>query len=99
MNLHSLMKRRAFIQTAAAALTSAALPSLSHGGEFTGVIRKAIKYTNVAEPKLSIEDKFKLVKELGSLFFTKWTSATLRHSQQGVYYLCCARWRGPVSNG
>lgn len=59
------MKRRAFIQTTAAALTAAALPSLSRGGEFTGIIKKAIKYTDIDEPDLSIEDKFKLVKELG----------------------------------
>ncbi len=29
------------------------------------MIRKAIKYSNVAEPKLSIEDKFKLVRDIG----------------------------------
>jgi L-ribulose-5-phosphate 3-epimerase len=59
------MKRRAFIQTTAAALTAAALPSISRGGEFTGVIKKAIKYTDVNEPKLSVEDQFKLVKDIG----------------------------------
>ena len=59
------MKRRAFIRTTAAALSAAALPASSRGGEFTGVIKKAIKYHNVAEPKLSILDRFKLVKDLG----------------------------------
>ncbi len=59
------MNRRAFLQSTAALTAAAALPDVSRAGEFTGVIRKAIKYSNVAEPKLSIEDKFKLVKDIG----------------------------------
>jgi hexulose-6-phosphate isomerase len=59
------MKRRTFVQTTLAAAAAATLPSISRGGEFTGVIKKAMKFPNVAEPKLSIEDKFKLLKDLG----------------------------------
>lgn len=59
------MKRRDFIQSTAAITAAAALPEVSTAGEFTGVIKKAIKYSNVAEPKLSILDKFKLVKDIG----------------------------------
>ena len=57
--------RRTFLHTATAALGAAALPSVSTAGEFTGVIRKAIKFANVNEPELSIEEKFKLVKDVG----------------------------------
>jgi len=59
------MKRREFLQSAAALAAASVLPDLAGAGEFTGVIRKAIKYSNVAEPKLSIEDKFKLVRDIG----------------------------------
>ena len=59
------MKRREFLQSAAALTAASVLPDAASAGEFTGVIRKAIKYSNVAEPKLSIEDKFKLVKDIG----------------------------------
>jgi len=59
------MKRREFLQSAAALAAASVLPDVAGAGEFTGVIRKAIKYSNVAEPKLSIEDKFKLVRDIG----------------------------------
>ncbi|MFV1994538.1 MAG: sugar phosphate isomerase/epimerase family protein [Verrucomicrobiales bacterium] len=60
------MKRRRFIRTASAVLAAAALPpALSRGGEFTGTIKKAIKFPNIDEPTLSIVDKFKLLKDLG----------------------------------
>ncbi len=59
------MKRREFLQSAAALAAASVLPEVAGAGEFTGVIRKAIKYSNVAEPKLSIEDKFRLVKDIG----------------------------------
>ncbi|MBG87603.1 MAG: xylose isomerase [Verrucomicrobiales bacterium] len=59
------MKRRSFLKTVAAASAGAALPHTSQAGEFTGVIKKAVKFQNVVEPKLSIMDKFKLVKDLG----------------------------------
>lgn len=60
-----MQTRRTFLHTAATALGVAGLPSFSLAGEFTGVIKKAIKFPNVNEPKLSIEEKFKLVKDLG----------------------------------
>jgi L-ribulose-5-phosphate 3-epimerase len=59
------MKRREFLQSTAALAAASVLPEVAGAGEFTGVIRKAIKYSNVAEPKLSIEDKFRLVKDIG----------------------------------
>jgi hexulose-6-phosphate isomerase len=59
------MKRRSFIKTVAAASAVTALPSTSTAGEFTGVIKKAVKFQNVNEPKLSILDKFKLLQDLG----------------------------------
>ena len=60
------MKRRTFVKSlGAAAAAAAALPVPAPAGEFTGIIHKAIKYHNVAEPKLSIEDKFRLVKDIG----------------------------------
>jgi len=59
------MKRRDFLKSTAALTAAAALPTPAPAGGFTGIIKKAIKYSNVAEPKLSIEDKFKLVKDLG----------------------------------
>ncbi|MCB1090339.1 MAG: sugar phosphate isomerase/epimerase, partial [Verrucomicrobiae bacterium] len=37
----------------------------AHAGEFTGVIKKAIKFRDVNEPKLTIEDRFRLIKDLG----------------------------------
>ena len=32
----------------------------ARAGEFTGIIKKAVKFRDVAEPELSIEDRFKL---------------------------------------
>src|SRR6056297_762646 len=61
------MKRRHFMRAAAAGtLATAAFPTAGClGGEFTGVIKKAIKFNNIKEPKLSVLDKFKLIKDLG----------------------------------
>lgn len=61
------MKRRQFIRaTAAGTLATAAFPvAACHGGEFTGVIKKAIKFNNIDEPTLSVLDKFKLICDLG----------------------------------
>lgn len=63
------MNRRQFIQNstlAAAAIgsSSSLLPS-AQGGEFTGTIKKAVKYSMVKEPKLSHLDKFKMLKDVG----------------------------------
>ena len=60
-----MQTRRTFLHTTAAALGTAGLPSVSLAGEFTGVIKKAIKFANVKVPELSIEDKFKLIKDIG----------------------------------
>ncbi len=64
------MKRRNFLRKASHALAIGTagmplLPSPASAGEFTGVIRKAVKFRDVDEPDLSIEDRFKLVKDLG----------------------------------
>ncbi len=63
------MNRRQFIQNstlAAAAVSSSnqLIPSV-HAGEFTGTIKKAVKYSMVKEPKLSHLDKFKMLKDVG----------------------------------
>lgn len=63
-----MMKRRNFFKCAAAGLPVAAAAvglNSAEGGEFTGIIRKAVKFRDVREPDLSIEDRFKLVKDLG----------------------------------
>lgn len=63
------MNRRQFIQSstlaAAAVSSSNQLSPQAHAGEFTGTIKKAVKYSMVKEPKLSHLDKFKMLKELG----------------------------------
>ena len=61
--------RREFLQTSAGLLAggaalSLATPSTATAGEFTGKIRKAVKYHMVTE-KLSALDKFKLLVDLG----------------------------------
>lgn len=59
------LPRRQFLQSASlATLGGLALPSISTAGQFTGKIRKAVKFQMIQED-LSIEDKFKLVKDLG----------------------------------
>lgn len=63
------MNRRQFIQrstlAAAAVSSSNQLAPQAQAGEFTGTIKKAVKYSMVKEPKLSHLDKFKMLKELG----------------------------------
>ena len=60
-----MQSRRTFLCTSAAVASAAAIPSDAPAGEFTGVIKKAIKFANVKVPELSIEDKFKLLKDIG----------------------------------
>ena len=48
--------RRTFLKTAITAMGAATIPSVCRAGEFTGVIKKAIKFANVNVPELSIED-------------------------------------------
>ncbi len=66
------MNRRRFFKKSSLGLLATATPGLpllspenTKAGEFTGVIRKAVKFRDVNEPALSIEDRFKLVKDLG----------------------------------
>ena len=63
------MNRRNFIQTstlaAAAVGSSSQLVPSTHAGEFTGIIKKAAKYSMVKEPKLSHLDRFKMLKDVG----------------------------------
>ena len=65
-----MMNRRDFVNktlpllAAGAGTLPLATPS-ARAGEFTGTIKKAVKFRDVAEPDLSIEDRFKLVKDLG----------------------------------
>lgn len=66
------MNRRIFFTNSSFSILATASPALSllspatvGAGEFTGMIRKAIKFRDVNEPDLSIEDRFKLVKDLG----------------------------------
>ncbi len=56
--------RRHFLATTGIAAVSAIGAKTSVGGEFTGKIRKAVKYHMIGED-LSVADKFKLVKDLG----------------------------------
>ncbi len=59
------LPRRQFLQSASlATLGGLALPSISTAGQFTGKIRKAVKFRMVLED-LSIEDKFKLIQDVG----------------------------------
>lgn len=58
------LSRRAWLKTAAAGLACGASLSRVHAGQFTGRIKKGLKFSMIREP-LSIADKFKLVKDLG----------------------------------
>jgi L-ribulose-5-phosphate 3-epimerase len=66
--MSSLLSRRDFIvrsaQAAAVTALVGAIPQPARAGEFTGRIRKAVKYHMVTED-LSVLDKFKLLKDLG----------------------------------
>ena len=61
--------RRSFLKTSSVAMaTAAGLPCLAtssvHAGQFTGRIRKAVKYHMITE-KLSAADKLKMLMDLG----------------------------------
>ena len=60
------MDRRNFLTTATAASALSALPNpaAANAGQFTGKIKKAVKY-HMVTGDASVEDKFKLVKDLG----------------------------------
>ncbi|MDF1751904.1 MAG: sugar phosphate isomerase/epimerase [Verrucomicrobiales bacterium] len=62
------MERRNFFRNSAlyAGTALAAARELSFGqGEFSGVIKKGVKFSMVKEPQLSIPDQFKMLKDLG----------------------------------
>jgi hexulose-6-phosphate isomerase len=62
------MERRNFFRNSAlyAGTALAAARELSFGqGEFSGVIKKGVKFSMVNEPSLSIVDRFKMLKDLG----------------------------------
>jgi len=61
--------RRDFITTSSLAIGGAviasALPTSAKGGEFTGKIKKGVKFSMVNEPDLSVVDSFKMLKDVG----------------------------------
>ncbi|MEX0819401.1 MAG: sugar phosphate isomerase/epimerase family protein [Pirellulaceae bacterium] len=63
--MHATLDRRGFLRTTAAVAASvSAGANVGDAGEFTGKIKKAVKYHMVTED-LSIRDKFKMLKDLG----------------------------------
>jgi len=60
----SELSRRDFASSIVAGAALASLPSAGIAGEFTGKIKKAVKFHMVTED-LSVLDKFKLLKDLG----------------------------------
>lgn len=64
-----MTNRRNFLARTSLALGGAAIPALSSipssAGEMTGILKKAVKFSMVQEPKLSILDKFKMLKDVG----------------------------------
>jgi L-ribulose-5-phosphate 3-epimerase len=56
--------RRKFLTSASAGIASACFGRTATAGQFTGKIRKAVKYHMVAGDG-SVEDKFRMVKDLG----------------------------------
>ncbi|MEW4531067.1 sugar phosphate isomerase/epimerase family protein [Maioricimonas sp. JC845] len=62
------VSRRDFLSaslTTAAAATIAGVPAATSAGEFTGKIRKAVKYHMIQAPELSVVEKFRMLRELG----------------------------------
>ncbi|MFG0332108.1 MAG: sugar phosphate isomerase/epimerase family protein [Maioricimonas sp. JB049] len=55
----------ATLTTAAAAASGTFVPSQVRAGEFTGKIRKAVKYHMIQAPELSVREKFQMLKDLG----------------------------------
>ncbi len=58
------MNRRTFLCSTTAAAAATLLPSIAPAAEFTGKIRKAVKFAMVNEP-LGVTDKFKLLQDMG----------------------------------
>lgn len=62
--MSSEISRRDFTSAIVAGAALSSLPSYAAAGEFTGKIKKAVKFHMVTE-KLSVLDKFKMLKDLG----------------------------------
>lgn len=64
-----MTNRRQFLSSSALAASAAtlpsALPTTSSAGEMNGILKKAVKFTMIQEPDMSVVDKFKMLKELG----------------------------------
>lgn len=62
--MKQVLDRRSFLCTSSVVATTLVASTESDGGEFTGKIKKAVKYHMVTD-NLSIRDKFKMLKDLG----------------------------------
>lgn len=64
-----MTNRRQFLSSSALAASASALPSAfpstTRAGEMDGILKKGVKFTMVQEPDLSVEDKFKMLKDVG----------------------------------
>lgn len=64
-----MINRRRFVSQSALAVGAATIASsvspTVRSGEMTGRLKKAVKYTMVNEPDLSISEKFSMLKEIG----------------------------------
>jgi L-ribulose-5-phosphate 3-epimerase len=58
------LSRRGFVKAAGVAAGAAVLSKAAHAGEFTGKIKKAVKY-NMVKTDMSVEDDFRMLKEIG----------------------------------
>ncbi len=58
------LDRRTFLGSTAALAATTAVGSHSNAGEFTGKIKKAVKYHMVTD-EVSVRDKFKMLVDLG----------------------------------
>jgi len=63
--MKTIIDRRQFIQTSALFLGGAALQLTSAAPAPAGRIKKAVGWEMIVEPKLSVEDKFRVAKEAG----------------------------------
>ncbi|MCG8601994.1 MAG: sugar phosphate isomerase/epimerase [Verrucomicrobiales bacterium] len=64
-----MTNRRQFLSSSALAASAAVLPSAfpstTRAGEMDGILKKGVKFTMVQEPDMSVEDKFKMLKDVG----------------------------------
>ena len=86
------MKRRQFISSSGSASLAAASGGIASlaastaapakAGEFSGIIKKATKFHMLQEPKLSVVDSFKLLKDIG---FDGTELRTAQHTELAQY--------------